>query len=395
MVKIRGFLFRKLKKKIKELRQVTQKEYSQPVESTEEYRKAVKEKTKKESGELMGEVDRLQKENKELKEAINQLQEAEDKELKELAEQQRKDLKEYKEKNRFFIPFDLDAVRDMYGKVPQVLSFKRHKTFQGNNGGEFKYWAGLELEDTKNGPLANMILSKDPKGRNLGMLNGISFNSFPAMFTEPDSIVHDLRAGRAILSVTPDGQFVPPNYMVQDDGMDEGEMEEELEKMKNIDLRSMAENADPETTRVIIDLYKELNRAKSEAKKAKIEEKKARMQAMDLKASFEVEQEGYDRATSFLSQALDKTDEAYDKLTQTKLEEMDARQQQALSEMLARKLWQAVDNSLDRVEGLGREKRQEVKEDVQKDMNQAASRIMESLGFTQQLGQGQGGEQPQ
>lgn len=200
---IRGALYRKIKEFIRR-RKVKREYYLRP--EPDDY-KALDIALKRENAELMAKVARLEYENENLRKIIQSLKEEIDRDVIEEVKLQEKEIKKLKKESSYRILFKYPTKAP-----PQLLSFMKHKRFKGENGETYKFIRGIQLTDNTQGrsPFIDILLSKTPKDKKLGVLEtGVELSDIDKLF-DLDTLINDLKAGRVIINLTPDGEFVPP-----------------------------------------------------------------------------------------------------------------------------------------------------------------------------------------
>jgi len=361
---------RKIKKLVDKLkRKVEHREFY--IKVGPDYHEKLGLAVRRENAELLAEVNKLKDENEKLKELIKKIKQTELKKEEEEVKIQEKQIKKIRKENRYIILFKNVA--------PQIVSVLRHKYFKGSDGTVYRFLRGIEIEDTRNGPVINFLISRTRKDKKLGRLEGPPFEYIPYLF-DLKTLVSDLKAGRLIVNIDNNGNFIPPRIEVEEsDDANKKKFSRDIEKIKTIDIKHLLKTKDPEVIEAIMSLYSELNKALAEKAEAQKMEKQALMEKIDAEISAESYEQAFDRATSMLGVTLSRLDTAYDQLTKTKVSEISSRLKQTLAEMIARQQWKALDEALDRIGKLGKEEKEVIKESIQKDIQFASDQIINAL----------------
>lgn len=348
---------------------------------------------RRENAELWATVKKQAEKIRKLEAALKKFKEEYEVEIVEEAKLQEKVIRRIRKENRYAFIFKGK-------KFPILVSVIRHKYFRDGNGSAYKYWRGIEIEDTKKGPVINLLVSKTPNDKVLGRIEGPPFQYFPYLFTDIYGLVQDLKTGIVTVNIAPDGTFIPPSLPTSDDE-EEREGEEKLNKLKEeveeektpsksfkkkakraayIDLAHILKTKDPEVIDAILSLYKRLSRAEGEKLRAMEREKEALLESIEAKVVAQSKKKALDRATAFTQMFFEKLENAYSKLQETKVKEIDARLKQTLTEMVIQTLWGVIDEILARrVPKISKEDREIIRREIKEDVEMAARNILQIL----------------
>ena len=200
---IRGFLYKKIKNFLSN-RKIKREYYLRP--EPDDY-KSLDIAIKRENAELMGKLARVEYENENLRKIIQSLKNEFEKEIEEEVRLQEKEIKKLKKSSSYRILFKYPVKTP-----PQLLSFFKHKRFKDGNGNTYKFIRGIQLSNNTYGrsPLIDILISRTPKDKKIGVIEtGVELSDIDKLF-DLNTIINDLRAGRVIINLTPDGEFVPP-----------------------------------------------------------------------------------------------------------------------------------------------------------------------------------------
>jgi len=378
-----GFLRKILKKFFIPVR----KEYFLKTESPAEFKYYLDLATRRELARLEAEVERLRSQNVQLKKVIEQLRKGYDKKLVEKAKKQEREIKR-REKEA-----TLPWVWNFFGvQRPKVCSFDGYKPFKFKVNGKvktFKYLAGVELEEVDgNTVIKSLLLAEKPNEKDVRKMGrvpcGLSFVNYPYIFSHPHNLMNELKLGLVTLNITPDGRFVPPKIEVDSD-VDENEIKsKEIKRMAEIDTK-MLEGAPPELRNLILSLYKRIEDLESEKREAMKSEQRAIIDKLDAETAAEVHKENIDRLTSQLESALRTVSTLADSLQETKMMEIRARMKQAILEDEVRALWEALEEKIEQMKGLGADEKEKLLQELKRDMRFVTDRVIETLGVAQGL----------
>ncbi|RLJ10371.1 MAG: hypothetical protein DRP15_00015 [Candidatus Aenigmatarchaeota archaeon] len=413
----------KIREKIKE--KLRPKEYIVATESPEAWREAVSKGVSRELARLEGEVERLRRENENLRKQLRAKLKVEEKALIEEAHKLEEKLKKKIKQKSIRIEFN-------FPRPVIITSIIGHEPFRGTDGEYYRFWRGIELTYTNEGTYFSLLLSKKPKDKKLGKLGFIPFENFLSLFENPYALVNDLKLGIVKIMLTPDGKLIPqtlPCYSIKneekevevDDPPEEKEekkeeskpsgrktkkkakskkeekkesedkssevIEKTIARVKELDTREFIRTRDPETIGTVLAAWDYAQHLISERFKAAKIEKQALLDKLDAELALEIYKEHVDRLGSFLKAALDKLDVMSDRLAETKMLETDARVKAAISEGVTMSQWEAIRRLYERIERLGLSPEERVRRNVERDINFAISRVMETLGIAKGLAQ--------
>lgn len=368
---------------LKKLFTSVRKEYFLKTESPAEFKYYLDLATRRELARLEGEVERLRSQNAQLKKVIERLKKGYDEKMVKEAKKQEKEIK--KREAEATVPWLW-----LFGvQRPKVCSFDGHKPFKFKVNGKvktFKYLAGAELEERDgNTIIKNLLLSEKPNETDVSKMGrvpcGLSFVNYPYIFSHPYNFINELKLGLVTLNITPDGRFVPPRIEVE---TEEEIKSEEIKRLAEIDMK-MLEGAPPELRNLILSLYKRIEDLESEKREAMKSEQRAIIDKLDAETAAEVQKENMDRLTSQLEAALKTINTLADSLAETKRMEIRARTKQAILEDEVRALWEALEEKIESMKGLGADEKEKLLQELKRDMKFVTDRVIETLGVAQGL----------
>ena len=173
--------------------------------------------------------------------------------------------------------------------------------------------------------------------------------------------------------------------MIKKKNKDDKSIEQNIQKMAEINLRNIIKTNDEETVNSILNLYRQLNIVYSELKKARISEYELRSENIKLHVQNESLQSMVDRLTAMLDSYKRELDTVYDNLEIQAKGKMEADFRQAMAEAMEHKLYEALNNALDRIPQLGREEKEIIKESLQKDQIFNIQQLMQILSSARGL----------
>ena len=352
---------------------------------------------RRENAELWGKLVKAEEKIKKLEKIIRTLKKEYDVEIIKEASLHEEVIKKVKAENRYAFIFKKSK------KIPVIVSVVRHKYFRDGYGRPYKYWRGIEFENTPNGTLVNLLVSRRPNDDVLGRIPGPPIQYFPYLFTNIYGLVQDLKTGFVVVNISPDGTFIPPSIPKgeeeeeseeEEEKDDESESEEkkgkrgrkkvvDKKKIKRaafIDIAHLIKTKDPEEVDAILTLYKKYSRAEGEKLQSMQREKEALLESIEAKVESESYKRAMDRATAFIQKFFEELDTVYSKLQETKSKELTARMKKNMTELVNSVLWSTFKTAvINKIPKLSREERDLIREEIRKDIDLVSRRIADLM----------------
>ena len=414
MAKMRGLFYRVIRNAIKK-KKIKKRDYYAKIETPEDLR-MVGVGVKRENAELQAKLAKAETQNEKLGGILKGLKDEQDSSILKEVKLQEMEIKRLKRQDTYRLLFKFPTK-----SPPHILSVLRHKHFKGADGGLYKYWRGIEIVDSQIGPLMNLLVSKSPKDKEIGVLEGPSFGSLFDLFNV-NTLVNDLKTGRLVVNISPEGKFIPstlyaenPFASANQEGADEPPLQDDspkdnsgdnspkkkdnkpkkkstkeeiydgVSRIMKIDMDTIIKDKDPETVQAFLALYNENASVRNQLRMSKESERNAITDKLNVQVENEGLEKSVDRLTTMTGAYNQELDKAYDELEYQAKGKIEADFRQAIADAMEHKLWSALNNALEQVEGLGREQKEVIKESVQKDqifnMNQLIQAITAAGGL--------------
>ena len=245
-------------------------------------------------------------------------------------------------------------------------------------GKSFPFLRGFRLEHTEYGPFVYFLLTKTSKPvdkQYMSLPVTYLFNLWNVIEDSKNLVTSMKMNGCIKLHIRSDGKPLPTRISIPAD-TNVAQFSADMRNMMNIDILRLKKDGElsDEAFKIIVGLYDKTNQLSYELDQAQQIAQEAIWDKTDAAARAKVAEGMQEKMPSMLSVALGKLDKSMEQLLMYKSSEQESEIRALLSEMLAKRLFNKIEEQVEKAAGtITEDKKQRVKEEIKRDADDIVS----------------------